>query len=232
MLGRAVRKRGLTALSFDLADSTHFDIRSGRAFEWLLWVIQANSVGFVFVAPPCTDFSAAKHPQTRSYARPGGIPPVSEKTHRATALARRFLAIFRAAVQSRVSCVFEQPFLSKMCWLPEWTRLASLAGVRQYTPASCAYISKEAFQHAPYLKRFRMLAGHVGTRGSLLDRGCPGDHVHVPLAGRAAALSARYNGGLVEALGEVIAGCVEDRRTSCLGSHPRKGSERPSSTNS
>lgn len=97
-MGGLLRTRGYAALNVDLALSRQFDMQDDVPLRWVIHMLERRRVGVIFLEPPCTDFSCAKHPASRSYDLPRGPPPIPERTRRATRLALRMLSLLFVAV--------------------------------------------------------------------------------------------------------------------------------------
>ena len=67
VVARAVDARDYPAVFYlDLALSPHFDLREDVPLRWFIYMLENRRIGVLFLEPPCTDFSAAKHPASRS----------------------------------------------------------------------------------------------------------------------------------------------------------------------
>ena len=68
--------------------------------------------------PPCTTFSAAAFPPYRITAKPFGLRPREPKTLLGTRLAMACLMLLSMVHKKGDMGDLEQPFLSRMRWLP------------------------------------------------------------------------------------------------------------------
>ena len=77
----------------DLDRSPHFNLKSLRLISWLIHLLEEGLLDSFMVEPPCTTFSPAQHPASRSYQLPRGFDPSDEKTLTGTTLALRALSL-------------------------------------------------------------------------------------------------------------------------------------------
>eukprot|EP00435_Cladocopium_sp_Y103_P034036 s1336_g8.t1 len=177
----------------DLDRSPHFDLQNIRLLSWILHLLEEGLLDSFMVEPPCTTFSPAQHPASRSYQEPRGFDPLDEKTHTGTTLALRALTLINKASQVEAPGLLEQPRKSKMRKLDEWQFLVSHQWAEEYITASCMFGSI-------HLKEFVFLACCLD--GMSLSRKCSKDHEHVQIAGKYTKPSATY----VDELAVEIAG--------------------------
>ena len=76
----------------DLDKSPHFDWANVRVLEWVYHLLEQGLLDAFMVEPPCTTFSPAQYPASRSYQQPRGFQPDEPKTLLGTTLALRSLA--------------------------------------------------------------------------------------------------------------------------------------------
>ena len=100
-----------------------------------------------------------------------------------------------AALYAEVFGLLETPRRSKMAWLQEWPYLLTLEGIREVSPASCAFGSIRQ-------KEFRFLTAN--TVPDSVSRRCSRDHSHVKIEGQLTKGTAVYCPGLVRALGQLF----------------------------
>ncbi|CAL1151878.1 unnamed protein product, partial [Cladocopium goreaui] len=127
----------------DITYSKQYDLISDRVFGWLpgwlLFMIQHKRIRATAIEPPCTSFSPAARPAVRSYKEPRGFCKENPKVWVGNRLAFRGLALLWAALYAEVFGLLETPRRSKMVWLQEWLYLLTLEGIREVSPASCAF---------------------------------------------------------------------------------------------
>ena len=153
--------------------------------------------------PPCTTFSAAAFPPYRSTKTPLGFNPKEPKTRLGNQLAHACLFLLKVVWRMGDMGDLEQPFLSRMRWLPKYQSLLALPEVSFHKVASCAY-------GAPWQKYFGILA--VRSDLSRLDAKCPGTCRHVVLQGALTGPSAVYWPALAEKWAEEITANVRGSR--------------------
>ena len=203
----------------DLDRSEHFNLCSLRLMSWLLHLLEQGLLDSYLVQPPCTTFSPAQYPASRSYAEPRGYDPTEEKTLIGTTLALRALTLMYVASKYEAPGVLEQPKRTKMKRLEEWQFLTQNGLCHEETAASCMYGSI-------HLKEFVFLCCHVDS--SVFHTKCSRDHEHVRVEGRFTKESATYVDGLAFALARCFDRALEKklRLQSYHDSKPR-GLENP-----
>ncbi len=150
----------------DLSDSKKYNLCDLQLLNWIFHMLDEGLFESIFCEPPCTSFSPAAHPACRSYSCPEGWNRKAPRVYFGNLLAFRNLLVMRHAVRRRRVAGFEQPRLSKMCWLKAWAWLLRL-GCQEAVVASCQFGS-------PHRKEFRMLLHLVDV--SMVERRCPGGH--------------------------------------------------------
>lgn len=103
----------------DLDSSPYYNVRSFRALSWILHLLENGLLDAVAVEPPCTTFSPAQYPESRSYRRPHGHDGHDPKTFEGTELALRTLSPMFVCAQMSVAALLEQPRRTKMKALSE-----------------------------------------------------------------------------------------------------------------
>ena len=179
----------------DLSNSKHFDLRDIKLLDWIFQMLAEKRFKSVILEPPCTSFSPAQHPASRSYEVPLGFDRTDPKTHLGNLLAFRCMLICLFALIVGAIALLEQPRLSKMAWLKAWQYLIK-RGFREAIIASCAFGSI-------HRKEFRFL-GH-GIDMKTLEVRCSGDHTHVRIQGKFTKASAVYTPKLAKFLAQKIA---------------------------
>ena len=190
------QKGWVTGPIIDLDRSEHFNLRGLRLLSWILHLLESGLLDAFMVQPPCTTFSPAQYPASRSYQRPRGHDPTDEKTLLGTTLAIRSLTLIHKGGQIGSPGLLEQPKRTKMRKLEEWQRLIELGLAYEETTASCMFGS-------PHLKEFVFLV--CGMDASAVHRKCSKDHDHVRIEGRFTKDSAIY----VDKLAQSLADCFD-----------------------
>ena len=178
----------------DISSSKHFDLENVRLLDWILQMIKEKRFKSVVVEPPCTTFSPAQHPASRSYSQPLGFNRKDPKTLRGNVLAFRCMTICWVAWRYLIPALLEQPRLSKMAWLKFWKYLIEI-GFLEAIVASCRFGS-------PHRKEFRFLGFGIEMAG--LEARCSGGHPHVRIEGALTKASAVYTQQLAEHLAKFI----------------------------
>ncbi|CAK9114368.1 Uncharacterized protein SCF082_LOCUS52990 [Durusdinium trenchii] len=189
---RAVSSRGwICGPVLDLDASEHYDLACLKVISWLFHLLEQGWLDSFMVEPPCTTFSPAQHPASRSYEKPRGFDPTEKKTLKGTTLALRALALMDLASVLGVPGLLEQPRRSKMRRLAEWLFLVQNGRAHEVWTSSCMFGS-------PHQKEFVFLLCNMSGEG--LHRACTKDHDHIPVAGAFTKPSATYTDELAEAL--------------------------------
>jgi hypothetical protein len=179
-----------------LDSSQFYNLRSLKVLSWLLHLLEEGLLDSVAVEPPCTTFSPAQHPASRSYVCPRGHNPLEPRTLEGTELALRALTLIFFCAQASIPALLEQPRRTKMRALAEWKFLVEVIK-RAYEVwlASCAYGS-------PHKKEFVFLV--TFPEAAALHRKCSNDHSHVRVEGSYTKQSAVYTDQLAEKIAEVF----------------------------
>ena len=182
-LSKALAHEGLNVcMPIDISYSRHFDFKNVMLLNWLLHMMKERRILAVICEPPCTTFSAAQHPASRSYSNPLGHDRKDAKTWLGNCLAFRCLTLIWYALRCGLVGLLEQPKLSKMAWLSAWKFLLQL-GCEEAFIASCSFGSI-------HKKEFRMLG--TGLEMKELHVPCTGGHSHVRIEGVYTKPSAIY----------------------------------------
>ena len=169
-LSKAVAALGLSVCApLDLSASPDFDLKEVKLLDWIIQMIREKRFRSLACEPPCTAFSPAQHPASRSYQQPLGFNRTDPKTLEGTTLALRCLTIMYVAYQCAAPALLEQPRLSKMAWLAAW-RWLILLGLEEAVVASCMFGSI-------HRKEFRFLLSGFDVQAFQVK--CLGGHQHV-----------------------------------------------------
>ena len=191
VLSTELAKRGLSVCTpIDLTASEHFDLREVKLLDWVLQMVQEKRFRSLGCEPPCTTFSPAQHPASRSYDQPLGFNRTDPKTLTGTTLALRCLTIMWMCFRCSTPAFLEQPRLSKMAWLAGWKWLLRL-GLQEAVVASCMLGSI-------HRKEFRFLL--TGFNAEDFEVRCSGGHHHVRIEGAYTKKSAIYAPGVASHL--------------------------------
>ena len=175
----------------DIDRSPAYDFSLLRVLQWLAHLIENDLLGSFMVEPPCTTFSPAQYPASRSYTSPRGFDPNEPKTLLGTTLALRALSLMYFASTFEVPGLLEQPRRSKMRKLQEWQRLLNLKRASEVWTASCMWGS-------PHQKEFVFLVCCMDA--SNLHRKCDRSHDHIRIEGKWTKESATYTEELASGL--------------------------------
>ena len=122
----------------ELKNSRLFDVILPRTGEWLCFLAEGRRVRYWKFDPPCTTFFAAAYPPYRTTAKPFGLRPREPKTLLGTRLAMASLMFFALVHKMGEMGDLEQPFLSRLRWLPAYQAVLAREGVELQKVASCA----------------------------------------------------------------------------------------------
>ena len=184
VLSEAAANLGLIVCTpIDLSRSPHHDVSNAKLVDWIFQMIFEKRFKSLACEPPCTTFSPAQHPASRSYKEPLGFNRRDPKTRLGNMLAFRSFAILWFAWRCGTPSLLETPHLSKMAWLPSWSFLLGL-GFEEAVLNSCAFGSI-------HKKAFRLLGW--GLEIETLRVPCPGNHSHVRIEGKYTKASAVYH---------------------------------------
>eukprot|EP00435_Cladocopium_sp_Y103_P017354 s93_g4.t1 len=180
----------------DLDASPHYDLAGLELLRWIFFMLEKGRLDSLMLEPPCTTFSPAQYPASRSWAMPRGFNPQDPKTLLGTTLALRSLACIKLASDIDVPGLLETPRRSKMRRLQEWLWLLASGAASEVFTDSCMFGS-------PHQKGFTFLVTNLNTEG--LSRKCDWSHQHIPIQGQYTKSSAVY----VDGLAKQIAACFD-----------------------
>ena len=135
---------------------------------------------------PCTTFSPAQHPASRSYSQPLGFDRLNRKTFLGNLLAFRSFAILWFAWRYSTPSLLETPHLSEMAWFSFWAFLLSI-GFEEAVIDSCRFGSI-------HRKPFRLLG--FGLDMQAMNVRYQGGHQHVKIQVKYTKSSAIYHPAL------------------------------------
>ena len=179
-------------LSFDL----ELDMSKVHVLEWVLHLVMNHYVKAVMIEPPCTTFSVMRRPALRSKLFPFGFDLKDPQTSIGTKLAMIGFLILYVCWWHGITAVFENPWTSKIKYLPAWKILAGKDECRVVRCDSCSYGSI-------HLKSFLFMC--VWADVDPISLRCDGAHLHVPVEGGYTKKSATYVDALAAALAKVMA---------------------------
>ncbi|CAK0892050.1 unnamed protein product [Prorocentrum cordatum] len=213
----------------DISYSRHYDLSSCRLMEWAAWMLYEGRILTFAAEPPCTTFSPAAHPAVRSCRQPIGFNRSDPKTRLGNLLAFRCMLLMLVGLRVEAPGGLEQPRLSKMAWLQEWSRLLALGAAETWF-ASCAYHDPALDGAVVYRKEFRWMTAGFPEFTEMAAR-CPNTrrhraHTHAIIEGAATKYTATYTRGVVVALGARYLEAIRRRREVGDSMRPPVGSER------
>ena len=183
IISQHAAKLGLRVCTpLDISSSEHFDLCNIDMLWWILGMIRSGRFRAVCLEPPCTTFSPAQHPASRSYAQPLGFKRDDPKTLLGNILAFRCILISWCCMRWQRPSLLEQARLSKMAWLAMWRYLLEI-GFEEACLASCRFGSI-------HRKEFRFLG--QGLDMASMNLPCLGGHHHVRIEGKYTRASAVY----------------------------------------
>ena len=204
VLSKAVVQMGFSSCTpIDLSNSPHHDIGNYKLVDWIFQMIKEKRFRSLACEPPCTTFSPAQHPASRSYRCPLGFDRKEPKTYLGNLLAFRSFAILWFAWRCGTPSLLETPFLSKLAWLTTWAFLKKL-GFEEAVLNSCALGSI-------HKKPFRLLG--YGLDMEMLRIPCPGGHSHVRIEGKLTKASAVYHPGVAHRIAECFAKALKSSKS-------------------
>ena len=190
----------------DISFDQEMDVSAVFVIEWLMHLVSNHFVKAVMLEPPCTTFSVMRRPALRSKFVPFGFDVHDPQTKQGTVLAQRALQLLYLCERCGATAILENPWSSKMKFLPSWKALACSPHAVQVRCDSCACGSE-------HLKSFCFLC--VWALTEPISRRCSGDHSHIPVEGSYTKASATYVEPLAFALAQVISNGIR-RLTSFL----------------
>lgn len=161
---------------------------------WVTTVIASGRIGWLWLAPPCSSFSALRNLDPGGPLRPKGKPEgneSNEEVKRGNALWRRALELANLAYNNGIPFFIEHPRNSKAWLMKEtWKHLLNKPGVKSWLVDWCAF-DDDRKGELPNLKATRIV-GTGGWMDAVVKR-CPGNHQHgKPLRGSRAKLAGAY----------------------------------------
>ena len=180
----------------DISFDKELDASKLWVIEWLIYLISNRLVKAVMIEPPCTTFSIMRRPALRSRACPFGFSLDDPQTSIGTKLAMVGFLLLHVCWWHGVTAVLENPWTSKIKFLPPWQALKDKENVEVVRSDSCAFGSI-------HLKAFMFMCVWADT--SPISRRCKGGHTHVHVQGSYTKESATYVDDLADALAQVMA---------------------------
>ena len=192
-----VAERGFSVCCpIDLSFDGELDMTKLHVLECVLHLVMNHYVKAVMIEPPCTTFSVMRRPALRSKEFPFGFDLSDPQTSIGTKLAMIAFMISYVCWWHGLTAVFENPWTSKIKYLPAWEILTEKEECEVVRCDSCSYGSI-------HLKSFLFMRVWADTEP--IARRCDGSHTHVPVEGMYTKKSATYVDGLADALAEVMA---------------------------
>ena len=192
----AVAARGVAVgPPIDLSRSSENDVSSNLVMRWLSHLIVERLISAFMIESVGATFSIMRRPALRSREFPLGFDPSDPQTRVGTQLALRSLQAMDLADRHVVAGLLENPFSSKIRYLPSWDHVQSLPSVSFCRCDSCRFGS-------PHLKSFRFLACHLDL--APLSLRCRCKKKHLQIQGSLTKKSAVYTEELADALSAVF----------------------------
>ena len=188
----------------DISFDPELDVTKIHVIEWLIHLVSNRLVEAFMIEPPCTTFSIMRRPALRSRLQPFGFDLDDEQTCTGTVLAHRALQLLKVCARVGLTGILENPWTSKIKFLPAWFALLCDPCCELVRCDSCFYGSK-------HLKSFAFLCVWADTN-PIAGR-CTGDHQHVQIEGSLTKKSATYVDRSAEALASVFATGIERLRS-------------------
>ncbi len=123
----------------DIACHTYWDLASDRVMEWLLHLVNSGQVWYIHSSIPCTTFSIARQPTSRSGLHPWGDP--KDSTLKSGNLLLQIALALAYAVVARGWGLFshEHPDSAYSWQVPAWHKLLDNDDAFVVRFAMCAY---------------------------------------------------------------------------------------------
>ena len=159
----------------DLSYSVEYDVSSHLVMRWLTHLVTTGRIKAFFICPPCTTYSIMRRPPLRDRFQPFGYDPYHPQTRMGNLLAHRALQLMRIGHRRGIAGMLEQPYSSKMQYLPAWKSLVALEDISVVRSDSCQFgsIHQKPFRlvglridMSPLAKRCRCQTKHVKVQGS------------------------------------------------------------------
>ena len=200
----AVAARGISVgPPIDLSRSPEHDMRSSLIMRWLSHLIVECLIRAFMIEPVCTTFSIMRRPALRSKEQPLGFDVLDPQTLTGNQLALRSLQSMDLADRHSVAALLENPFTSKIRYLPSWKHVEALPSVSLCRCDSCRFGS-------PHLKSFRFLGAHLDL--APLSLRCKCSTKHLQIQGALTKRSAVYTEELADALSAVFEKAILAKR--------------------
>ena len=180
----------------ELSYSEELDMKQLHVLEWILHLIQNHYVKAFMIEPPCTTFSIMRNPPLRSASSPFGFDPYDPQTRDGTELAHKSFEVMQSGEYNGVTGILENPWTSKIKFLPGYEIVAKGDHCDVVRCDSCAYGSI-------HLKSFLFMC--VWAEVAPISKRCDGSHSHVLVQGQYTKQSATYVEDLAAALALVFA---------------------------
>ena len=174
-------------------------------FRLVLQMCASGRIGLVWVGPPRTTYSLARHPRLRSSEKPWGLDMLEPDTAAGNLHLHQGLAVFTAQMLVGNEALVETPWGAYSRKLPWWRLLRSLG--YELRLDQCRY-------GTTYEKATAVLCTSKGF--APLGRRCRCQKAHTRLQGTRAALSAAYPQAFCEELARVSV-AVAKTRSAALG---------------
>eukprot|EP00438_Fugacium_kawagutii_P005971 Skav202222 [mRNA] locus=scaffold2694:32189:41526:+ [translate_table: standard] len=185
-----------TCVPIELSVDAELDVTKVHVLEWLAHLIQNRFIKAFMVEPPCTSFSVMRRPPLRSVDFPFGFDPSGLQVSLGNCLAHRSLFLLYLGLIFGVAGMLENPWSSKIKYLPAWKLLRSKEAFVWLRVDSCAYGSI-------HLKAFGILGVWISKRW--LSGRCDRSHAHVQVQGAYTKKSASYTPLLARAFAKTLA---------------------------
>ncbi len=123
----------------DISIHPYLSVLNEDLFVYLLECIELRRFSYVHLAPPCTTFSIARHPSSRSVIEPAGFSPRSPEVVVGNQLYYRAIILFKHCHKYKVPCSLEHPSSAYSWLLPQVKGLLSSEDVEKIEFDVCAF---------------------------------------------------------------------------------------------
>eukprot|EP00435_Cladocopium_sp_Y103_P025667 s2641_g6.t1 len=161
---------------------TGWDMKSKSLFYWLLFMCLAGRIGILWLAPPSTSFSVARHPKLRSKTHALGFDLLNWDVLVGNLHMYMSMALWVAQLVRRRVAILRTPWGAFSRHLPAWRWCVTLGGC-EIRIDQCAF-------GGPYQRPTCLLATHHCLQD--LTRFCMCTSRHVQLEGACSTAAARY----------------------------------------
>ena len=201
----ACSKKGLRCgPMIDILLHPMWDVRSTRVVEWLIFLVHRRRVFHMHFGAPCTTFSIARMPKSRTREQPLGKDPIDPPVRDGNLmLLRTMLVLFviyltGIDITERWTCGSHEHPSSAYSWhVPSVDRLFQHPGCTKLTISYCDF-------NAPYRKNTTLGLVYAGHFEQFRGRTCKGGHEHIQLKGSLCGLASEYPPGLCNELADAI----------------------------